>query len=569
MTESELSQSITRRLLDGSYECVVCTEHLGLRDKLWTCNTCFGVFHLPCIMYWAKSQVERQKNEAQHSGSAGVGATIDSFRCPLCQSRATVESTKEYRCYCKKVLNPNADPTVVLGSCGQTCGKRRADPDCPHTCSLACHPGPCPPCGYYREQQCFCGADEKQVGCSSDIHGFECGAVCGKELNCGRHYCERLCHSGDCSECSAVVEVRCYCGAVMREKLCAADVGFSCNQPCPKKRDCGVHACGLMCHEGPCNPCTKTPARQASCPCGQTPLWKLYYENPQLQPRNACTDPIPVCGKTCSMPLGCGDHFCSQPCHDSACPPCLEMVSMPCRCGASNPKKYPCFVTYVPQSEWHSICERMGINERQLPASYPIVCQKRCKRPLSCGRHQCEEVCCSNTDHTCYQVCKKRAPCGIHDCGQLCHKGPCPRCLNTSYERLYCRCRRTFVEPPIPCGTPPPNCLHPCSIPRPCGHPPNHVCHLESTCPDCVVPTQKYCGSHGKPMPYLMACFMTTASCGHKCEKVILSGSERVTICQRICHSGPCDESAAIFPTLGVGRAGSAQQGQRNAWGKK
>lgn len=545
----ELVKTISEKLEGGHYECVVCTEQITVRDRLWSCRTCFGVFHLPCIVYWCKSQADQQRTGAQHHAHPEGGDQIgEFFRCPLCQGKSAAASTAEYRCFCSKVKNPKGELGLVPGSCGQQCGKRRLDAQCPHTCGLLCHPGPCPQCPQSRPQGCFCGAEEKQVGCSSGLEGYECGNICGKELSCGRHYCESLCHSGPCASCDISTKVSCFCGGSSREMKCAADMTFSCRNPCPKKKDCGLHDCEQLCHEGSCTMCLRTPARQSSCPCGQTPLWKIYFKHPDMPPRNSCLDPVPTCQETCSIPLMCGQHLCSHPCHDTpSCPPCMEISSFSCSCGSSS-KKFPCFVQYVPQEEWLKVIKKSPLNERHLPPEFPFRCQKKCKKPLSCGRHACEEVCCTNEDHVCYQVCRKRAPCGIHECGQLCHRGMCPPCMNNSYDRLYCRCRRTYVEPPVPCGTPPPNCAHPCVVPRPCGHPANHACHHSGECPDCAVPVSKLCASHGLDMPYAMPCHMKNVSCGRKCAKVLSCCNK---VCTKVCHGGPCvHECNQSFPEL-------------------
>ncbi|CUE77923.1 zinc finger protein, putative [Bodo saltans] len=568
----ELVRSITEKLQQGTYECVVCTESVGLRDRLWSCPTCFGVFHLPCIVYWSKSQADQNRIEAQSQGGSGAAAAsasslAESFRCPLCQSRCPTNSTAMYKCYCGQRTNPEADPMLVLGSCGLQCSKRRADAQCPHACAMQCHPGPCPPCSYQRTQECFCGAEEQTVGCSSGIEGFECGNTCGKELNCGRHYCESPCHRGPCKPCAEITTVSCHCGGSSVERLCERDLSYSCHKPCTKKRDCGQHDCELPCHDGACSICLRLPARQSSCPCGQTPLWKVYYERPDLQPRGSCTDPIPTCSNICSIPLACGEHLCNSVCHDSACLPCSEEVPVRCQCGSSS-KKVLCFAQYTPAKEWKRACTALGLNERQIGTSeFPIRCQKKCKKQLSCGKHMCEEVCCGNEDHTCMKVCHKKAPCGIHECGRLCHRGPCPPCHNTSYDRLFCRCRRTFLEPPVPCGTLPPNCLHPCVVPRACGHPANHNCHFDGECTQCVVPVQKHCGSHNNKMPFLQPCSLLAISCGRRCGNVSrCCGHE----CDKVCHIGPCEHKCSqSFPELGAPGVTTTKKMLPNVWTRR
>jgi len=123
--------------------------------------------------------------------------------------------------------------------------------------------------------------------------------------------------------------------------------------------------------------------------------------------------------------------------------------------------------------------------------------------------------------------------CGNHQCPSLDHKGPCPPCLEASYDevcflfplslsllsplsspfsfspklisnplssfffplQLICHCRRTVVYPPIPCGRQL-VCTYPCSRPPPrCGHPKApHACHEGESCPPCIFLTAKTCG---------------------------------------------------------------------------
>ena len=64
-----------------------------------------------------------------------------------------------------------------------------------------------------------------------------CGVVCGKELACGAHKCQRVCH----------------------KNTCLVD-GETCQQLCAKKRTLCDHMCAAPCHpEKPC-PATKCKA---------------------------------------------------------------------------------------------------------------------------------------------------------------------------------------------------------------------------------------------------------------------------------------------------------------------
>ncbi|CDW55305.1 NF X1 type zinc finger protein NFXL1 [Trichuris trichiura] len=94
-------------------------------------------------------------------------------------------------------------------------------PGCPHTCTLACHPAPCPPCNLMVSRRCHCGLSQVYGQCSAWRHSeqeelkkmLSCGNKCPKQLICG-HQCAYNCHDGMCSDpmqCSKKVTVRCPC----------------------------------------------------------------------------------------------------------------------------------------------------------------------------------------------------------------------------------------------------------------------------------------------------------------------------------------------------------------------
>jgi transcriptional repressor NF-X1 len=148
----------------------------------------------------------------------------------------------------------------------------------------------------------------------------------------------------------------------------------------------------------------------------------------------------------------------------------------------------------------------------------------------NCGRHHCGTVCCS-TDHICTKICGKPLKCGSHNCTVLCHRGPCPTCLEASFEPLICTCGRTELAPPIRCGTKPPQCPHPCIVDPPCGHPKvSHGCHsLEEECPKCPYLVEKVCMC-GKKTVKNQPCFRAQAgsvSCGMACGALMPCGFHR------------------------------------------
>ena len=590
----ELVHSLTAGLRQGTYECSVCTDLIASLDPRWSCRHCHGVFHLPCIKFWAESQIEQLTKERRGIETRACdGSGGQRFSCPLCQAKNDAATTAEYLCFCGKVPSPKYDAMLVPGACGQMCDRAHADEECTHNCTLTCHPGPCPECPRTRPQSCYCGANERDVGCSSNIHGYECGEVCGRELSCGRHYCEQTCHAGACKPCPLVRIEQCYCGKSSAERACAPSSGYSCHSPCGKLLDCGVHRCAQKCHDGPCAPCERAPERQKTCPCGKAQLWELRHRDTTgtvPSQRAACTDKIPTCGQPCGLPLRCGEHVCTAPCHDTAferreaaeakrsksgeepsasaaadgddgddadnCPPCAALVTLACRCGQQKKKDQPCFVTYLPKSRWLPLAQARGLPRevvKGMVRDYPFQCEKRCSHALSCGRHKCEEQCCENEGHICMKTCRKKAPCGVHECGQLCHPGPCPPCANIGVDPLYCRCRRSVVDPPVPCGTRTPKCNHPCIVPRPCGHRPNHNCHPDDPCPPCTEAVPKHCASHDTRMPFNQPCYLPYVSCGRKCHKALTCCGKA---CEMTCHAGECvHKCAGGFPDLAAGAA--------------
>ena len=228
---------------------------------------------------------------------------------------------------------------------------------------------------------------------------------------------------------------------------------------------------------------------------------------------------------------GC-THLCSQKCHVGPCPPCSIVIVRPCRCGSTT-RDVRC---HEDQRRSHGELEE-------------ILCDRPCTALRACGRHQCNRPCCPlaslaivnkgkgkkkvtvlDSDglndgagwHECDLVCGKQLGCGNHNCEQRDHRGVCPPCLRSSFEEMICRCGRTILEPPIPCGTRI-NCRYPCDRPPPdCGHPrTQHACHEDpAPCPPCPFLTTKQCAC-GKKMVGNVRCSQEKVSCGTTCGKYV------------------------------------------------
>ncbi|KAI4886983.1 hypothetical protein NFI96_023477 [Prochilodus magdalenae] len=503
---------LIEQLTEEKYECMVCCDVIRVMAPVWSCQSCFHVFHLNCIKKWARSP-------ASQADEGGEG-----WRCPACQNVAFKAPTS-YNCFCGKVTNPEYQRSEIPHSCGDMCGKKRTGRDCNHPCNILCHPGPCPQCPAFVTKSCTCGRTSKQVRCSQ-TESLRCEQVCGALLNCAEHSCSQICHQGQCQPCQLRVQQVCFCGVVHREVPCGTDRSsfdgtghFSCNKQCGKMLECQAHSCQQTCHPGPCQPCPRSPKLVHSCPCGQTPLAKLLELG--YPERRSCADPIPSCGKICNKPLPCGDadtiHLCDKLCHEGSCGPCSLTSTVRCRCGCKA-KEVPCAVI-------------------QREEELMFTCEKRCSKKRSCGRHKCGEMCCVDVEHKCSLICGYKLNCGQHRCQELCHRGNCQPCWQTSFDELACYCGETVMYPPVPCGTRPPECKNPCTRQHDCDHPVFHSCHSEEKCPPCTYLTKKWCmGNHEQRSN--IPCHLQDISCGLVCNKPLPCGFHR---CKRICHRGECD----------------------------
>ena len=564
-TAPDIASRTHEDISKGVYECPICTSEVHRKSKVWSCRTCWTVFHLTCIKKWSKNEGSAM---AQQQAQDGEFPPARQWRCPGCNLPKDVLPA-DYTCWCEKEQEPRSPPGIPPHSCGQTCGKSRVLPkNCPHPCELLCHAGPCPPCNHMGPtQSCFCGKQSASRRCAETNYesGWSCGEVCGDLMPCGEHMCQRPCHEGLCGACEEVVEARCYCGKVEKTLPCCEQGieknskeemdgdekkvevwtgSFDCGSTCERLMDCGIHPCEKGCHPQDLKPshCPRSPDVVSHCPCGKTPLPEISDKT-----RTTCEDRIPNCNKRCLKPLPCG-HPCEQICHSGECHPCLRKVSITCRCG---------------RTPLQTICHQ-GFEEQP-------QCPRPCRVTLSCGRHQCDERCCPGErraidrqankrklkplasaprsvgedfepEHICTRVCGRTLKCGNHPCPELCHRGPCGSCREAIFDDISCNCGRTVLQPPLPCGTKPPPCRFDCERPKTCGHPRvPHNCHGdEESCPKCPFLMEKGCMC-GKKSLKNQPCWLSEIRCGEVCGRKLKCGSH---FCKKPCHRpGECEDA--------------------------
>jgi len=149
-------------------------------------------------------------------------------------------SFNELTCHCgASVIYPPVPCGTRPPECREVCRRHHS---CDHPVTHSCHSEEtCPPCVTLTTKWCYGGHEQrKNVPCYVD--GVSCGKPCGKQLKCGKHQCDKICHEGPC-----------------------ADV---CTQPCMVPKPCG-HCCGAPCHEGPCPDVTCSARVTIICECGR------------------------------------------------------------------------------------------------------------------------------------------------------------------------------------------------------------------------------------------------------------------------------------------------------------
>ncbi|EPQ53520.1 hypothetical protein GLOTRDRAFT_45377 [Gloeophyllum trabeum ATCC 11539] len=534
---------------------------------------CWTTFHLKCIKSWASKSVKEMAEAWRARGEDRKGE----WRCPGCQAKRMIVPNG-YWCFCGSTMDPKPPRLATPHSCANPCCRPRVCghgcplachpgpcPPCQVTVELPCY------CGKqtlaYRCANLHPSKTNKMA--SGQAADLSCGKVCGRKLGCGNHTCENTCHDGSCPPCPVKEIAKCYCGKEERELGCGEGETkvclvidtegreerwtgkFACINKCERPFDCGVHRCSKPCHPpSPLPlPCRFSPSLVTHCPCGKHALTESSasaFPPGTTLTRTKCTDPIPTCASLCMKPLASCVHACAARCHTGSCPPCSIRIVRPCRCGATT-RDVKC-------SELQD-----GADE--------ILCDRPCTALRACGRHQCNRLCCPLASlaglgrgkrgkravmtavdesglHECDLVCGKILGCGNHRCEERDHKGPCPPCLRSSFEEMICHCGRTILEPPIPCGTRI-NCTYPCARPPPpCGHPKSaHACHEDpAPCPPCPFLTAKRCAC-GKKIVDNVKCSQEKVSCGTVCGKLLGCGFHH---CQRLCHGDDCGSCSAV-----------------------
>ncbi|CAF0811312.1 unnamed protein product, partial [Didymodactylos carnosus] len=384
--------------------------------------------------------------------------------CPPCAKQVNV------RCYCSQ-SGPTARRCGYKGwSCSLKCSKLLSCQH--HKCEQICHPGSCSPCNKTSLKTCLCGRTKDVRNCNEAV--FQCDKPCNRPLSCSIHKCEKICHTGACGKCPREGLRTCPCGKTKYENLpCSEDI-MPCGDTCGKRLDCGKHFCMRRCHLGDCETCRQMTTKKCRCglkeksvPCCQEYLCETKCTKMRICGKHQCKKKSQRSTPNVPWTLKEKSKLIKQ---SLPCPPCQVQTSVSCF-GAHDTKLVPC--SMAQQYCCGKICGRTlkcGNHICNLPchdvkdAPNSVEAGKRCIH--------CEEM------------CSKQRPNGCsHSCPLMCHPNDCPRCLqrlrfrcHCNSEVLYSNCH-TFTSSSPEEQEKIKSCQKPCSKILTCGHACTWKCH--------------------------------------------------------------------------------------------
>lgn len=373
----------------------------------------------------------------------------------------------------------------------------------------------------------------------------------------------------------------CWCGKEIEPRSIAGLPPHSCGQTCSKPRagHC-PHPCELICHAGPCPPCTAM-GPSLPCFCGKEVSTRRCLDTRY--------DSGWSCEQICGDLLPCGEHTCERPCHEGVCGACEVLIDSRCYCGRVE-KPLPCSEREDEKESQQVIPKRAattaegesgGTSEHDAPEEEvdawfgSFNCGAECKRIFDCGNpeHFCEKIChpqelspahcplspdvvthcpcgktplenllseprsdCSQPIPHCKEQCQKVLPCG-HLCPRICHEGECPPCFETT--SISCRCGRTTVDTLCHQGVEEkPSCMRVCRSTLNCGRHEcgEHCCPGEKKAAERQANKRKHRPLNAGPRPTEDE-IEAEHICLKVCGRPLKCGNH---FCAELCHKGPC-----------------------------
>lgn len=604
----ELTKSIVKDLIEINLDCLVCSEEIKHKSEIWSCEVCYTIFHLNCIVDW---MMKLNSNVYEESSKSKVIENLK-FTCPHCSNlyKHSPNSLPEYNCFCKKFNDSNyyydisdkinTNSIYIPHSCGLKCNKVI----CSHIkCMLPCHPGPHVVCLENVERLCYCGKLTKTTKCNelfksfnfendnedNDIR-FSCNNQCNKLLKCGKHNCDLNCHPGDCmynntDKCDKnqisknIINEECkLCFIEVEDKLkrmlinldkLSYDIGITTefseviiNYIFNNKLPCNKHFDNNSINNSRIENRLFNQSQILSINSKLTEFYKLLKISGDRLLVNL-KNYVPLCKII-------DENYCR-----------CKSTSKPAECFVINYSEN--YIDYLNKNENElllipspqnisQINKDININNlAKLYINYKkynsipknVSCKKLCKTLKSCKIHYCFIECCelkgiegklSYQDpkgiHLCTKRCGKLLKCNIHQCIDSCHKGNCLPCHNLIRDKpLVCDCGSTKIEPPYKCSQEI-VCTKPCLKDRNCHHPCQRLCHKgECTACEEIVTKKCVCGKN-----LIRSICSKTAYCNDVCNEILPCG---VHFCKEKCHQHIDDFKDSFTCNLKCGRTKS------------
>lgn len=349
----------------------------------------------------------------------------------------------------------------------------------------------------------------------------------------------------------------------------------SCGQTCSKSRagQC-PHPCELICHAGPCPPCDHM-GPSISCFCGKEASSRRCAETNYEAGWS--------CAQLCGDLLPCGEHSCSQVCHEGVCGSCDTEIESQCYCGKTT---MPLACSEREEAPSDSVALKDGTDGEIWTWTGSFNCGAVCRRVFDCGRsaHFCETIChvqdlgpahcpyspdvvthcpcgktpiemllsqprntCADAIPRCDKRCEKPLECG-HFCRSTCHDGECSPCFQTT--TIVCRCGRTTSNTLCHQDTiEPPQCARVCRANLNCGR---HECGER-----CCIGEKKAMERQAIKRKHRALDAPRTVEENVEAEHICLRTCGRLLKCSNhncsdLCHKGPCKACPeAVFEDIG------------------
>ena len=192
-----------------------------------------------------------------------------------------------------------------------------------------------------------------------------------------------------CPGCNLAQDVKpssytCWCGKEHSPRSIPGLPPHSCGNTCGNTRAVPKcpHVCELLCHAGPCPPCTRDGPTQ-TCFCGKKALTRKCVDTDY---NNGWS-----CGSVCEDLMPCGEHTCPRECHEGLCGACEVRVDARCYCGQEEKAILCCDrEDDITSTSANITADGETVTEEWLGR---FTCSNSCQRYFDCGKHKCSKSC--------------------------------------------------------------------------------------------------------------------------------------------------------------------------------